>query len=80
MKWQVVWEQAAERSLTSIWLADRSRLRINDAAHEIDAVLAAYPLDAGESRGGNLRIVFAQPLSVLVDVQEALRMVRVLDL
>jgi plasmid stabilization system protein ParE len=80
MMWTVVWEEAAERSLTSIWLADRSLQRINEAAHEIDAMLAANPLDAGESRGGNVRIVFAQPLSALVEVHEAQRITRVLEL
>jgi hypothetical protein len=35
---------------------------------EIDSSLESDALNAGESRDGNLRIVFAQPLAALVEV------------
>src|SRR5580765_6320207 len=60
MSWKVVWKPEAERRLTSIWLSDRMRQRITDATHEIDAVLATDPLNAGESRDGNDRVLLCQ--------------------
>jgi hypothetical protein len=41
---------------------------VANAADEIDRVLASNPLGAGESRGGNTRIVIERPLTVLYDV------------
>jgi hypothetical protein len=41
---------------------------VANAADEIDPVLASNPLGAGESRGGNTRIVIERPLTVLYDV------------
>ena len=79
MKWKVIWKPDAERRLTSIWLSDRMRQRITQAAHEIDEMLSSDPLNAGESRGGNDRIVFAQPLVVLVEVLPDKRTVHVLQ-
>jgi hypothetical protein len=69
MSWKVIWEPNAERRLTEIWLADRSRNRITEATDEIDAMLAFDPLAAGESRSGVDRIVFAAPLAAWVEVQ-----------
>ena len=68
MNWKVIWKPDAERRLTSIWLADRSRQRVTDAAREIDATLESDPLNAGESRSGNDRIIFSEPLAVLVEL------------
>jgi hypothetical protein len=41
---------------------------VANAADVIDRVLASNPLGAGESRGGNTRIVIERPLTVLYDV------------
>jgi len=79
MSWKVVWKPEAERRLTSIWLSDRMRQRITDATHEIDAVLATDPLNAGESRDGNDRVLFAKPLGALVEVLQDMHMVNVLE-
>jgi hypothetical protein len=79
MKWKVVWKPESERRLTSIWLADRMRQRITEAAHEIDAALATDPLNAGESREGNDRVVFAKPLGALVEVRPDKQTVNVLE-
>jgi hypothetical protein len=79
MNWKVVWKPDAERRLTTIWLADRMRQRIADAANEIDTLLAADPLNAGESREDNDRVLFAKPLGALVEVLQDERTVNVLE-
>jgi hypothetical protein len=53
------------------------RQSIADAADEIDRILASNPLDAGESREGNSRIMVLQPLTVLFDVDPDDRTVEV---
>ncbi len=79
MNWKVVWKPDAERRLTTIWLSDRMRQRITEAANEIDAMLAADPLSAGESRDGDDRVVFVKPLVALVEVVHDKRTVNVVE-
>ena len=80
MKWKVVWNQDAEQGLASIWLNDRFRQRIRDAAQEIDELLAADPLAVGESRSGNRRILFVPPLAAVIEVNLAQHLVKVLTI
>ena len=68
MNWTVLYRPSAQDQLASIWLNAPDRQSVADAADEIDRILANKPLDAGESRGGNSRILIEQPLTVLYDV------------
>ena len=77
MTYTVVWRAAAEEKLAAIWAeADDRRLATN-AVNSIDSMLRADPLDAGESRVGNIRILMVPPLSVYYDVHEDDRLVAI---
>ena len=68
MKWTVIYRPPAQDELASIWLSAPDPQAVADAADKIDRILASNPLEAGESRGGNTRIIVEQPLTVLFDV------------
>ena len=48
------------------------------ASAEIDRALKRMPTEAGESRDGDLRILFVSPLAITFEVREADRLVNVL--
>jgi len=77
MTYTVVWRPSAERTLTEIWTNAEDRQTVTDAADAIDAVLRAAPLEVGESRVANIRILTVLPLSVYYDVHEDDRLVGV---
>jgi hypothetical protein len=68
MRWTVLYRVSAQDHLGDIWLNAPDQQAIADSADAIDRILASTPLDAGESRGGNSRIIIHQPLSVMFDV------------
>jgi plasmid stabilization system protein ParE len=68
MKWTVVYSRSAQDHLTNVWLDAVDPRAVADAADNIDRILATTPLEAGESRGGNSRILVERPLTVLYDV------------
>ena len=68
MKWIVLYRPSAQNQLADIWLNAPDPQDVADTADAIDQVLASNPLEAGESRDGNSRIIIARPLSVLYDV------------
>lgn len=78
MKYEVRWGPAAENELASLWLDSDDRQTITDAAMQIDELLAAFPQDRGESRFGDIRILFVSPLGVLFQVDEQNRRVQVI--
>lgn len=80
MKFELEWDPAAENELTEIWLPADSELRraITEATHTIDRSLTKDPLNEGESRPNNQRIMFQTPLAVIYEVAENSRLVRVL--
>lgn len=80
MKFTVTWTPTAEAILTRIWLASRDREAIREATARIETLLANEPLTAGESRSGNYRIVFEEPLAVTYSVWPADRRVKVVFL
>jgi hypothetical protein len=53
--------------LADIWLNAPDQQAVADAADKIDRILARNPLDAGESRGGTMRIIIERPLTILFD-------------
>ena len=77
MKYSVIWRPTAERKLASIWTTADDRESVTQAADAIDALLRVSPLDVGESRVSNIRILAVSPLSVYYDVHEGDRLVAV---
>lgn len=69
MKYAVVCSVAADGELAAIWIAAEDRKAVSDAANDIEKALATAPLDHGESREGNLRILFVAPLGARYTVQ-----------
>ncbi len=64
MAFTVIWHPTAERELTRLWLASRSRSAISEASQRIDELLRTRPQTAGESRSDNYRVLFVEPLGV----------------
>lgn len=68
MNFTVVWRPTAERSLAQIWTGAAHRQDVADAANLIDALLRTSPLDVGESRVANVRLLTVPPLSIYYEV------------
>ena len=64
MRFTVVCSRAADGELAALWLAGVDRGAVTDAALTIESLLETMPLECGESRDGNTRILFVQPLGV----------------
>lgn len=64
--------------LATVWNDAEDRDEVTAASDEIDRQLAAMPTSAGESRDGNVRILFVGPLAVDFEVIEDDCMVTVL--
>lgn len=62
MNYAVFCTAAADGELAAIWIASDDRKGISAAAYDIEQALADAPLDHGESRDDNLRIIFVTPL------------------
>jgi len=77
MKYTVIWRPTAERKLAELWNSDQDRKAITDAANALDALLRSSPLEIGESRAGNSRVLTVFPLSLYYDVYEEDKLVAV---
>ena len=77
MRFHVIWLASAERALAWYFNDADDKRPVTHAANQIDRVLRHSPQDVGESRGGNLRIMFEKPLAVTYRVIEADQMVKV---
>ena len=77
MTYTVVWRPAAEGELAAIWTEAEDRQAVANAANSIDSVLRVDPLDSGESRVENIRILTVPPLSIYYDVHEDDRLVAI---
>lgn len=80
MKFTVIWKPSAEQELARLWDAAQDRRAVTLAANAIDNQLRLSADRAGESRGGQDRIVFERPLGVRYRVSTADRMVLVLNI
>lgn len=80
MTYRVVWKPKAEQELTRIWLASRFRSQIVETASRIDEELRREPLTVGESREDPYRVTFDPPLAIRFLVDEAARLVVVVNL
>jgi hypothetical protein len=75
MIFTVTWSPRAEQTLAGLWVDAPDRRAVKDAADQIDAVLRRRPLDIGESRTANIRILTVLPLTAYYEVREADRRV-----
>jgi len=79
MKWTVVFKSPSDNLLAELWTIGPDRADITKAANRIDWLLRHYPLDVGESRDEDVRILVEPPLAVLYTVSEADFLVSVFD-
>jgi len=80
MRYTLVWTPTAEDDLATIWMDAPDRNAVTGAARKVDESLRIDPGDQGESRTGDLRIVFFPPLVVEFRVSDDDRTVYVLAL
>ena len=78
MNYRVVWEDAALGQLDEIWKASPDKEGIQNTATRINTELTFNPLEAGESRSRDYRVLFKYPIVVWFRVLERLREVQVL--
>jgi hypothetical protein len=78
MSYTVVWLPVAENQLARLWTNFADRQAIADAADALDDLLRSDPHGQGESRYGDVRIMFVPPLAALFEIREPDRLVRVL--
>jgi plasmid stabilization system protein ParE len=76
--YRVNWEDAALRELDEIWKASLDREGIENTATRINTELRYSPLEAGESRHDDYRVLFKFPLVVWFRVIERMQEVQVL--
>ena len=77
MNYTVVWKRSADDSLVELWMNSTDRTAITAAVKEIDAQLGQSPLEAGESREIDYRILCILLLVVAYRVSEDDRLVTV---
>lgn len=78
MSYRVIWENAALAQLDAIWKASLDKEGIQNTATRINTELTFNPLEAGESRSRDYRVLFKYPLVVWFRVLERPREVQVL--
>lgn len=78
--YRVEWIQSALDALTEIWLQSDTPRRdsIRDAVDRLEQSLKFDPRHVGESRGGDNRICFVDPLAVKFRIEPRLSLVTVL--
>jgi plasmid stabilization system protein ParE len=64
----IIWSEAAIQDLARIWLQVIDRNAITRASNDIDQLLSRNPQFVGESRIGNQRVTYADPLGVRFEV------------
>ena len=79
MTYTVVWLFSAQRMLADVWTAAPDRNAVTAASYRVDQKLAANPLDCGESREQNERLMFEPPLQVLFRVYAGQQRVEVIS-
>lgn len=78
--WAVEWVAEAQQELARIWAAASAedRRRITIAVDLVDRLLSEAPLQQGESRRDQNRVMFASPMGITFDVVPLDRRVTVL--
>jgi plasmid stabilization system protein ParE len=77
MNYSVVWTPTARRLLAQLWLNAADQNAVQRAADAMEGLLANDPLNAGESRVVNIRILIESPLAAYYDVEPLDRRVTV---
>ena len=77
MKFTVVWTPLARRLLAELWLNASDRSEVQQAADEIERIISSDPMNAGESRVVDIRIIIEPPLAAYFDVDPLDRRVTV---
>ncbi len=70
MAFTVTWSPGAKDVLADLWCDAPDRAALATAANRIDQMLKQGPLEAGEERDENNRILFESPLAVIYKVSE----------
>jgi plasmid stabilization system protein ParE len=78
VSYRIIWEDVALAQLDEIWKASLDKEGIQNTATRINTELTFNPLEAGESRSRNYRVLFKYPLVVWFRVVERLSEVQVL--
>ena len=78
MSYRVIWDDAALAQLDEIWKASLDKEGLKNTATRINTELTFNPLEAGESRSRDYRVLFKYPLVVWFRVVERLSEVQVL--
>jgi plasmid stabilization system protein ParE len=78
MKYTVIWKPSAEARLAQIWTEAHDRNAVALAANALDRLLQFDAESEGESRTGNIRITWVQPLAIHFRVEQEDGMVYVL--
>lgn len=80
--YRVDWLDSCLNELAAVWLAADSptRDRIRNAVSSLEDHLRHDPSAVGESREGNERVAFFEPLGVSVELDAAARIVTVLHI
>jgi plasmid stabilization system protein ParE len=80
MSFRVTWDEAALAQLDEIWKASSDKEGVQNTATRMDTERTFNPLEAGESRSRDYRVLFKYPLVVWFRVIERLREVQVLHI
>jgi plasmid stabilization system protein ParE len=64
VSYPITWTVDAENDLATLWLDPGFRAALTKASQAVDEVLEAEGPEAGESRAGDRRILFAHPVGV----------------
>jgi hypothetical protein len=64
----IIWSNAAIQDLARIWMQVTDRNVITQASNQIDQMLSQDPQYVGESRVGNERVAYADPLGFRFEV------------
>lgn len=75
MSYTVIWRREALDELAVAWMMAADRDAVTVATAQIDRLLRASPLDQGESRDDDTRVLFIRPLGVEYEVEEGDRKV-----
>jgi mRNA-degrading endonuclease RelE of RelBE toxin-antitoxin system len=79
MNYTIAWLEEAQDQLAAVWMAADDPRAVNDAVEFLERLLRYAPLDQGESRSGDLRIVFSDPIGVLYRVDQDRRTVLIVS-
>jgi hypothetical protein len=79
MNYSVDWTDEADKQLADIWINASDRDDVTAAANRVEFLWRRDPLGQGESRAGDDRLMFEEPLSVYYRVDPVNHMVWVIS-